>query len=143
MPGVVRNGHTRAAYTAQSTCDGGSDDTRFTAHIGPTRKPIVSSRQHSPPHVQHSPSAVATSNFRVSATRKSGAPSNHCTNHGTGRPTLSVGSAAIAEGIGTPLFGTPPVHAWQRAQYPSASSVGWCDTMPHTGHRNPVAAAIT
>src|SRR5262249_41454814 len=80
--GMVMNGQVFTANSAQSRWQGGSAETRLTTHIGPMTKHLKAPRVW--PHIEHFECRMAMASLTGSATGKSGSPSSHGTNHGTG-----------------------------------------------------------
>src|SRR5262245_20702472 len=80
--GIERNGQPAAENSAQSLCEGGSDEIRLIPHIGPTTK---AKRVPSGwPQTQQSFFSTASVHLRPSIARNSGLPSRQATNQGTG-----------------------------------------------------------
>jgi len=91
-------GEAVALKIAQSRCDGGSEITRLTAHIGPITNTM--NLPSGSPHSQHSLALWALAILPGPITRKSNSPLISATNQGTGKPFGEIGRCCIRGGIG-------------------------------------------
>ena len=131
MFGTERNGQNLALNTAQSRCDGGSAETRFTAHIGPIVNARSSWRRNGVPQTQHRPWRRSASMAPGRMMRKSGTPSigHEVRSRVAGlfrgrsrmRPGISCSAVSFTAALLPPAPGPVPL----QARGASAGQPGW------------------